>query len=143
MKSKPFLIAVAAFALSASGVQAFGNSHMLERAGLSQAQISAFEIAREKRESGDLRGARDVLLEAGVDETVLRSVHSIAHQNQVARTHSRGDRHMMGMKATHRFHELTDDQREAIKVAYQANDKETVQAILSEAGLARSGRMHR
>ncbi len=47
MKSKPFLLAVAAFALTATGVQAFGNTQMLQRAGLSQAQISAFEVARE------------------------------------------------------------------------------------------------
>jgi hypothetical protein len=80
MKSKPFLIAIAAFAVTATGVQAFGNSQMLERAGLSEKQISAFEIAREKRESG----ARDVLVEAGVDEGVLQSVHKVMHENRNA-----------------------------------------------------------
>lgn len=84
MKSKPFLIAVAAFALTASGVQAFGNTQMLERAGLSGKQISAFEIAREKRQAGDLDGARDVLVEAGVDEEVLQSVHQIARSSREA-----------------------------------------------------------
>lgn len=82
MKSKPFLIAIAAFAVTATGVQAFGNSQMLERAGLSEKQISAFEIAREKRESGDFAGARDVLVEAGVDEKVLQSVHKVMHENR-------------------------------------------------------------
>lgn len=84
MKSKPFLIAIAAFAVTATGVQAFGNSQMLERAGLSEKQISAFEIAREKRESGDFEGARDVLVEAGVDEKVLQSVHKVMHENRDA-----------------------------------------------------------
>lgn len=84
MKSKPFLIAIAAFAVTATGVQAFGNSQMLERAGLSEKQISAFEIAREKRESGDFAGARDVLVEAGVDERVLQSVHKVMHENRDA-----------------------------------------------------------
>jgi hypothetical protein len=84
MKSKPFLIAIAAFAVTATGVQAFGNSQMLERAGLSEKQISAFEIAREKRESGDFEGARDVLVEAGVDEGVLQSVHKVMHENRNA-----------------------------------------------------------
>ena len=84
MKSKPFLIAIAAFAVTATGVQAFGNSQMLERAGLSEKQISAFESAREKRESGDFAGARDVLVEAGVDEKVLQSVHKVMHENRDA-----------------------------------------------------------
>lgn len=82
MKSKPFLLAVAAFALTATGVQAFGNTQMLQRAGLSQAQISAFEVARERRQAGDYDGARDVLVEAGVDEEVLQSVHKVAHANR-------------------------------------------------------------
>jgi hypothetical protein len=197
MKSKPFLIAVAAFALTASGVQAFGNSQMLQRAGLSQAQISAFEVAREKREAGDLDGARDVLVEAGVDEDVLQSVHKIAHESRAAmhkalteqdyeafkvavegtplaetidseadfkkfvKAHAlkevgkwdeaktildelgvtptaRGG--MMGhrghgVKMGHMLQDLTNDQREALLVAHQANDKEAVQAILKEAGI--------
>ena len=84
MKSKPFLIAIAAFAVTATGVQAFGNSQMLEQAGLSEEQISAFEIAREKRELGDFEGARDALVEAGVDEDVLQSVHKAIHKNREA-----------------------------------------------------------
>lgn len=84
MKSKPFLIAIAAFAVTATGVQAFGNTQMLERAGLSEKQISAFEIAKERRESGDFEGARDVLIEAGVDEEVLKSVHQVIHESKDA-----------------------------------------------------------
>lgn len=77
-------MAVAAFALTATGVQAFGSTQMLQRAGLSQAQISAFEVARERRQAGDFDGARDVLVEAGVDEEVLQSVHKAAHANREA-----------------------------------------------------------
>lgn len=205
MKSKPFLIAVAAFALTASGVQAFGNTQMLERAGLSQAQISAFEVAREKRDAGDLEGARDVLVEAGVDEKVLRSVNKIAHENRAAmhkaltdldyeafktavegtplaqtidseaefkqfveahalkevgkwseakvildelgveQPHQRGIKghHAKGMKLGHLFQDLTDDQKEALRVAHQANDKEAVQAILKEAGIEMPMKAHR
>jgi hypothetical protein len=84
MKSKPFLIAIAAFAVTATGVQAFQGTEMLQRAGLSEKQISAFETAKEKREAGDLRGARDVLVEAGVDETVLKSMHQVMHENREA-----------------------------------------------------------
>ncbi len=145
MKSKPFLLAVAAFALTASGVQAFGNAHMLQRAGLSQAQISAFEIAREKREAGDFDGARDVLVEAGVDEDLLKSVHKIAHQNQIRINHSLAPvdhyDHILGLG--HFSHDLSNEQWEVIQVAQQANDKETVRAVFKEAGIDRPSKDHR
>ena len=80
MKSKPFLIAIAAFAVTATGVQAYQGTQILERAGLSDAQIEAFETARELKEAGDRKAARDVLLEAGVDEDVLKSVHKAMHE---------------------------------------------------------------
>jgi hypothetical protein len=205
MKSKPFLIAVAAFALTATGVQAFGDAQMLQRAGLSQAQISAFEVAREKREAGDLDGARDVLVEAGVDEDVLQSVHKIAHESRAAmhkalteqdyeafkvavagtplaetidseadfekfaEAHAlkeagkwdeakvildelgvtppaRGGmmgHHGRGMNRGHMLQDLTNDQREALLVAHQANDKKAVQAILKEAGIEMPPKPHR
>lgn len=79
MKSKPFLIAIAAFAVTATGAQAFGGTAVLERAGLTNRQIAAFEIAREKREAGDKEGARDVLFDAGIDETVLLQVQKASH----------------------------------------------------------------
>lgn len=205
MKSKPFLLAVAAFALTASGVQAFGNSQMLTRAGLSQSQIAAFEVARERREAGDLDGARDVLVEAGVDEAVLLSVQKIAHENRVAirksleeqnyktfktavegtplaenidsvadfkkfaeahqlkqdgrwseakiildklgvdAPHHRAQmrHHERGMTVGHLLQDLTDDQKEALKVAHQSNNKEAVAAILKEVGIEMPKKMYR
>lgn len=80
MQSKSLLIAIAAFAVTATGVQAYGGMKVLERAGLSEEQISAFETARELRESGDFEGARDALLDAGVDEETLRSVHEASKE---------------------------------------------------------------
>ncbi len=61
MQSKSLLIAIAAFAVTATGVQAYGGMKILEKAGLSEEQISAFETARELRQSGDIAGARDAL----------------------------------------------------------------------------------
>lgn len=84
MKSKPFLIAIAAFAVTASGVQAYGGTELLERAGLTEKQIGAFETAREKRQAGDMVGARDVLIEAGIDEEVLHQVHAASHEMRAA-----------------------------------------------------------
>jgi hypothetical protein len=70
MYAKSLLIPIAAFALSATGVSAF-NPDMLEHAGLTESQISAFEDARELREEGKLTKARDVLKGAGIDMEIL------------------------------------------------------------------------
>lgn len=127
MKSKPFLIAIAAFAVTASGVQAYGGTELLERAGLSSKQINAFETARERREAGDKVGARDVLIEAGIDEEVIQSVHKASKELRQSGHHHRGlGRH---------FDTLTEEQREALRVAHQANDKDAEEAILEEAGI--------
>lgn len=80
MQSKSLLIAIAAFAVTATGVQAYGGMKVLEKAGLSEEQISAFETAHELRKSGDIEGARNALLEAGVDETTLQAVHEASKE---------------------------------------------------------------
>ncbi len=84
MKSKPFLVAIAAFAVTATGVQAFQGTEILQKAGLTEEQIEAFETARELREAGDLKAARDTLLDAGVDETAMKSVHKAMHETRQA-----------------------------------------------------------
>ncbi len=75
MNSKSLLIAIAALALTASGAQAF-SSNALITAGLSTEQQAAFEIARELREEGNVTKARDVLVEAGIDEAALKKVRT-------------------------------------------------------------------
>lgn len=77
MNSKSLLIAIAALALTASGAQAFSGD-TLRRAGLSDSQRAAFAVARELREEGDTKAARDVLLEAGIDEKVIERVRTVA-----------------------------------------------------------------
>ena len=196
MKSKPFLIAVAAFAVTASGVQAYGSTNLLEKAGLNEKQIGAFEVAREKRQAGDLDGARDALLDAGIDEAVLKSVHEVSREQhdviraailndnyeafieaakdlplattidseakfkQLVKAHTlretghwkeanalfealglpehkgRGHGHMGGGRGMMRHHKdsLTPEQHEAFRVAHEANDRDTMRAILDEAG---------
>lgn len=83
-KTKPFLVAIAAFAVTATGVQAFQGTEILQKAGLTEEQIEAFETARELRESGDFKAARDALLEAGVDEEAMLSVHKAMHEKRDA-----------------------------------------------------------
>ncbi len=83
MEAKSLLIPLAAFALSATGVSAF-NSDVLEKAGLTEKQIAAFEEARELREDGDIEGARDVLIEAGINLPVMESVREAMHEKMLS-----------------------------------------------------------
>lgn len=124
MQSKSFLMAVAAFAVTTTGVHAYGGSKILNKAGISEEQIVAFEEARELRRSGDIEAARDRLIEAGIDEGTLKKVHH-------ARKH-------------HKFLEdLTDEQRDAFRVAKQANDRATMQAIIDEAGIVHTHKFNK
>ena len=200
MQSKSLLIAIAAFALTTTGVHAYGGSKLLTRAGLSEDQQSALEEAHTFRKEGDFTAARDTLVEAGIDENVLRSLREEMHESRAAMHNAleEGDYesfktavvdtplsdiitteedfelfreahelkrngefeeaqeifdelgiegparrpHMMGHH--NRGHmmvdELTQEQREALRVARQSNDKETIRAILEEAGIEGRGR---
>ncbi len=198
MNSKSLLIAIAAFAVTATGAQAFVGTNYLAQAGLTQTQIEAFTQARELRLKGKPDEARDLLLEAGVDEETLDSVRAAARAaREAVRTaienedfaafrtaiegtplydiitteedfklfieahdlraegkyaeardslnelgapaegkygmHRGGGNGMMGGP---RF-ELSEGERDALRAARQANDKETVREILRAAGLDR------
>ncbi|MCB9811926.1 hypothetical protein H6783_03355 [Candidatus Nomurabacteria bacterium] len=202
MKGKSLLIPIAAFAVTVTGAQAF-NSEVLDMAGLSEEQKSAFEEARELREEGDREGARDVLIEAGIDEDTMDKVREAmheyrdehraaideavanndydafkeaiagspleeiiqneddfaifveAHDLRAAGEHDEAkalmdelgfmppqdrESHGMGMDRGRGeppfLSQLTDEQKEAFEVAKEANDKETMKAILEEAGIA-------
>ncbi len=78
MNAKALLIPLAAFAVTATGVSAF-NSQVLEDAGLSGNQISAFEEAHERRKEGDRDGARGILEGAGIDLETLENIRE-AHR---------------------------------------------------------------
>ncbi len=176
MQSKSLLIAMAAFAVTATGVHAYTGPKLFEKAGLSGEQISAFATAKELRETGNIVAARDVLLEAGIDDEVLLKVQQVTREHKAAieaaildenyeafaeavlgtsfahRTvtendfrrlvdaHKHHDRaEVLGQRKFNDQHrvQLTDEQREALTVARQANDRETVNAILAEAGITR------
>jgi uncharacterized protein YbaP (TraB family) len=77
MYAKALLIPIAALALSATSAYAFDTS-LLEKAGLSQSQISAFESARELKEEGKIQDAQQVLIEAHIDLRALESVRTAA-----------------------------------------------------------------
>lgn len=193
MQSKSLLIAIAAFAVTATGAQAYVGASYLKQSGLSIQQVEAFNEARELRRKGEIEKARDVLLEAGVNEETVASLRQASHSSHLAiheavlagnftafklavegtplydiitteadfelfkQAHNLklggrfteakeilanlgvSPRQMHG--SPHRvlpnesFLELTNEQRDALRSARQANDQETVNAILEEAGI--------
>ncbi len=193
MQSKSLLIAIAAFAVTATGAQAFVGINYLNQSGLSIEQMEAFNEARELRRKGDIEKARDVLLEAGVNEETVASLRRASHSSYLAIHEAVIAGDFIAFKAIvegtplydivtteadfelfkqahnlkiegrfteakeiftdlgvsprqihsshHRisdnedFLELADEQRDALSVARQANDQETVNAILEEAGM--------
>ena len=200
MQSKSLLIAIAAFAVTATGAQAFVGTNYLNQSGLSTQQVEAFTQARELRRKGEVEKARDLLLEAGVTEETLKSLRKASRESHEAihnaikdgdfevfrkaiegtplydiinteedfkqfreahelrmdgkfdeaneifddlgmPTPKMGDGKGMGMgmgrgERHGDFLELTDEQKDALRVARQANDEETVKEILKEAGLS-------
>ncbi len=82
MHSKALLIAIAAFAVTATGVHAYGGTKIFSRAGLSAQQIEAFEEARELQQQGDGTRARDVLMAAGVTEETLAALKEAARETR-------------------------------------------------------------
>jgi uncharacterized protein with PIN domain len=73
MKTRHILVPLAAFAVTVTGVSAF-NEDVLKDAGLTEAQISAFEEAHELRREGDRESAREVLEDAEIDIDTLESI---------------------------------------------------------------------
>jgi RNA-binding protein YhbY len=193
MQSKSLIIAIAAFAVTATGAQAFVGQKYLEAAGLSAEQQLALEEAHELRRQGEREKARNLLVEAGITEEVMESLRVAAHASYEAihkavenndytafveavkgtplaesiaseadftlfvQAHAlkeegkyaeakeimtelgvsgkTGHREVKGRGQFMRDLALTEEQRDALRVARQANDQETVTAILREAGV--------
>jgi len=196
MQSKSLLIAIAAFAVTATGAQAYVGTKYIDESVLSTEQRDAFDEARKLRQAGDVDKARDLLLEAGVTDETLDSLRQASHNSHAAmvsaveagdfsafRTAIEGtplydivtseadfvlfkeahDLKMQGkadeaevimdelgvparnvsmrngrMGQQGGFLELSDEQRDALRAARQANDQETVSAILKEVGVTES-----
>ena len=87
MKSTSLLIAIAAMAVTTATAQAFSGD-MLREAGLSENQVAAFVIARELSREGDTGKARDILLEAGIDESTIDNIRQALHKHRQAHRQS-------------------------------------------------------
>ncbi len=110
MNAKSILIPLAAFAVTVTGASAF-SSDALQKAGLTNDQISAFEEARTLRQSGDKDGARDVLVNAGIDQETMDSLREAMHEER-------------------------DANREAINSAVEADDYDAFLAAIEGTPLA-------
>jgi len=75
MHSKHLLIAIAALALTATSTQAWSGS-VLVRAELNDEQLAAFAVARELQKEGDYKKAKEVLVDAGIDDQVMERLRS-------------------------------------------------------------------
>lgn len=185
MYSKSLLIAVAAFALSTTGAQAYGGA-ILQRAKLTEEQQAAFAVARELQQSGEVEKAKEVLVAAGIDaetiERIREAIKAERAESQAAiiealenddfeafmvaiadtplsdlifteseynqfktayESQGTADKHALreaffdigGVPHGHRRGHLSPSEAEALRVARAANDQETVEAILEEAGI--------
>jgi hypothetical protein len=199
MYSKSLLIAIAAFAVTTAGAQAFSGAYFAERAGLTPTQAQAFTQARDLKLKGKTEEARDILLAAGVDEEAMTALRKVAKEAHLAihAAVAAGDftafkvaaagtplldiitteadfaqfkeAHALkaagdfaaaqviftdlglpakgtgvghggrsahgGLQTREALADLTDEQRDALRVARQANDRATVEKILTEAGV--------
>jgi len=141
--SKSLMVAIAAFALTASGAQAF-TGEALVRAGLTDNQRVAFEVARELRLEGNITGARDLLVEAGIDEQVIERVRTaLSETKHASKEAGLSHKHHKPASVRHLHHpELTSSQQAAFAAAQSANDRDTMEAILEEAGIRSSKSGH-
>jgi hypothetical protein len=196
MQSKSLLIAIAAFAVTATGAQAYVGNKYFNQSGLSMQQVQAFSHARDLRRKGEVAKARDVLVKAGVTEETIVSLRRAAKASQTAVDEAIASKDFLQfkeaiegtplydiitsetdfalfikaheLKLEHKFNEakeildelgigrsqtpnrtkgekklsryygeLSFEQRAALAAARQANDEETVIAILEEAGIER------
>lgn len=193
MQSKSLLIAIAAFAVTATGAQAYVGAKYLADSGLSTTQVEALKEARDLKKHGEVDKARDLLVEAGITEEVMESLRAAAHASHEAIHKAVEDNNYAAfveavagtplaesidseadfalfvqahnLKSEGKFTEaktiltelgvpnhasrheekgrgefirdfdLTEEQRDALRAARQANDRETVTAILKEAGI--------
>ena len=78
--SKSLFVAVAAFAVTASGVHAFGSAELLTKAGLTDEQVIAVQEAQELKASGDIKRAKETLESAGVTRDTMKNIREVAKE---------------------------------------------------------------
>lgn len=83
-KSTSLFIAVAAFAVTASGVHAFSSPELLIKAGLTDEQVVAIQEAQEFKATGDVAAAKETLKAAGITKETMRQIREVAKEAKQA-----------------------------------------------------------
>jgi hypothetical protein len=83
-KSTSLFIAVAAFAVTASGVHAFSSPDLLIKAGLTDEQVVAIQEAQEFKATGDVVAAKETLKAAGITKQTMRQIREVAKEAKQA-----------------------------------------------------------
>jgi len=82
--SKSLFVAVAAFAVTASGVHAFGSAELLTKAGLSDEQVVAVQEAQELKATGNVEAAKATLESAGITRDTMQHIREVAKEAKQA-----------------------------------------------------------
>ena len=82
--SKSLFVAVAAFAVTASGVHAFGSAELLTKAGLSDEQVVAVQEAQELKATGNVEAAKATLQSAGITRDTMQHIREVAKEAKQA-----------------------------------------------------------
>lgn len=83
-KSTSLFIAVAAFAVTASGVHAFSSPELLFKAGLTDEQVIAVQEAQELKAAGEVAAAKQTLRAAGITPETMRHIREVAKEAKQA-----------------------------------------------------------
>lgn len=81
MQTETLLIPIAAFALTLTTAQAF-DPGMLQKAGLTQSQIEAFETAHELHKKGQRDAAREALTKVQIDLKTVESIREVVREHK-------------------------------------------------------------
>ncbi len=149
---KQIMIPMAAFAITVSGASAFSGSDWVSKldVDLTDEQVSALEQAKEIRQSAE-EEAKQVLVEAGLDETKMKAIHDA--MREMHKANHEAMENALESEDYEAFKEAVADtplstqittEAEFSKLAEahalrEAGDPEAAQALLAELGIEGKG----
>lgn len=149
-KSTSLFIAVAAFAVTASGVHAFSSPELLIKAGLTDEQVIAVQEAQELKATGDIAAAKETLVAAGITKETMRHIREVAKEAKQAVKEAVIANDYEAFKVAIVDSPLADlitteadfDQFVAAHAMRAAGDKEAAGDIFAELGIEKSNHSH-
>lgn len=149
-KSTSLFIAVAAFAVTASGVHAFSSPELLIKAGLTDEQVVAVQEAQELKATGDIAAAKETLVAAGITKETMRHIREVAQEAKQAVKEAVIANDYEAFKVAIADSPLADlitteadfDQFVAAHAMRAAGDKESAGEMLAELGIEKSDHSH-